>query len=487
MFNRGFTLSPEAADKLLKGKELPKEFYDINARQVVDNRDKVRYAEFVSIIRNYIEATVSEEKKAREEKNALTKGVRITNLDEIIAKGSGRVEVEKDGVIVEFVTFDIAIDPESDSGFKGAIKRRGVESNEIISDESDLELAEARIEKAIQNAKSLDDFSSKISTYTFDAATRQLVNQFVLDRLSGKTTQSFSEWRSGEGNAGSRTAMITHVQKKDPTKNKGIGFAAYLELGNRLAEKGITLISTPNGRHDNGTDLWNKLVNSGYATGNSKTGYSFIVKGATPAILETIAEEAEVVENATPLDITIENIQERLDSINTERELNAFELELLTQAETAHEAQWLASGLTLDLISKMIDEKEVSILSNVTIDNLHEKNIVTMFDTNLGDMIVVWKTDKTVALKPVGSMGDITLPLLVDKEDIKNKIKSKYSLQMTKNIVTASKEEKESSAENIKKQEKFVNNKEILAETQEEADRAAAEFRKNWIDALGCK
>lgn len=57
LFERGFVLSPENVEKLLKNKEVPNEFYDQNAKQVVNAADPIRFKEFSDIITNYIDVT----------------------------------------------------------------------------------------------------------------------------------------------------------------------------------------------------------------------------------------------------------------------------------------------------------------------------------------------------------------------------------------------------------------------------------------------
>lgn len=64
LFERGFVLSPDNVEKLLKNKQVPDEFYDQNAKQVVDRRDPFRFKEFDDIVTNYTEATKPEPTEA---------------------------------------------------------------------------------------------------------------------------------------------------------------------------------------------------------------------------------------------------------------------------------------------------------------------------------------------------------------------------------------------------------------------------------------
>jgi len=69
------------------------------------------------------------------------------------------------------------------------------------------------------------------------------------------------------------TAYITDIQigyDENAPRNKGYGLAAYIELGNKLAELGYTLESTQWDKHTSGISpqairVWEKLVEQGYA------------------------------------------------------------------------------------------------------------------------------------------------------------------------------------------------------------------------------
>jgi len=68
-------------------------------------------------------------------------------------------------------------------------------------------------------------------------------------------------------------AEVMFIRKKDPTQNKGIGVPIYIELGRRLAEKGIKLCSSK-AQYGPGHDLWLKLAQLGF-TEKTNGGFSF--------------------------------------------------------------------------------------------------------------------------------------------------------------------------------------------------------------------
>lgn len=72
------------------------------------------------------------------------------------------------------------------------------------------------------------------------------------------------------------TAEIANVEKKDRAANKGIGVEAYIELGNRLAEKGITLESVRQPQNIGGKHVWDQLLKLGFARKDGQGVYSFV-------------------------------------------------------------------------------------------------------------------------------------------------------------------------------------------------------------------
>lgn len=70
------------------------------------------------------------------------------------------------------------------------------------------------------------------------------------------------------------SAEVMFIRKKDRTQNKGIGVPIYIELGKKLAEKGIALYSSV-AQFGPGRDLWLKLSKSGFT---EKAGGGFVFK-----------------------------------------------------------------------------------------------------------------------------------------------------------------------------------------------------------------
>jgi hypothetical protein len=61
-----------------------------------------------------------------------------------------------------------------------------------------------------------------------------------------------------------RYATVGFIEKKNRTEDKGIGVPMYIELGKRLAEKGITL-SASGAQHGRGHAIWMNLAQLGFA------------------------------------------------------------------------------------------------------------------------------------------------------------------------------------------------------------------------------
>jgi hypothetical protein len=126
------------------------------------------------------------------------------------------------------------------------------------------------------------------------------------------------------------TAEVAYVKKRDRTSNKGIAYEAYIELGNRLAEQGITLQTPSGNKLTGGLDLWNRLVKEGYATGNNRTGYTFIGKSeGVDAITERVEQERLRLEDDLAVlngEINTEERRERLQN-----ELNSIRDEVMEE------------------------------------------------------------------------------------------------------------------------------------------------------------
>lgn len=78
-----------------------------------------------------------------------------------------------------------------------------------------------------------------------------------------------------------KTAEVVFIQKKDRTENKGIGLESYIELGERLKEKGITLQSLGQAQLIGGKNIWDTLVKNGLAKKIASGRYEYIGKTET--------------------------------------------------------------------------------------------------------------------------------------------------------------------------------------------------------------
>lgn len=61
LYDRGFVVDSKNLQELIDEGTIPSQFYDINAKQVVNQSDPIRYGQFQEIVSNYKEATTSEE------------------------------------------------------------------------------------------------------------------------------------------------------------------------------------------------------------------------------------------------------------------------------------------------------------------------------------------------------------------------------------------------------------------------------------------
>lgn len=78
----------------------------------------------------------------------------------------------------------------------------------------------------------------------------------------------------------SMTAEVNFIKKKKRTENKGIGERAYIELGKKLKEQGITLTSTQT-KLVGGHKVWEALEKKGYAKRVSSGMYEFVLPTET--------------------------------------------------------------------------------------------------------------------------------------------------------------------------------------------------------------
>lgn len=151
---------------------------------------------------------------------------------------------------------------------------------------NDSELASQKAARAEEDAKQLIDvrkrlgIEQEVNTEKFNISLPNLDDVISkgggqVEVFSNGNKVDFEEFAVGIDKDNNQ-AEVLFIRKKDPTQNKGIGVALYIELGKRLAEKGITLWSS-NAQYGPGRDLWLKLSKLGM-TERTNSGFKFLNK-----------------------------------------------------------------------------------------------------------------------------------------------------------------------------------------------------------------
>lgn len=157
-----------------------------------------------------------------------------------------------------------------------------IPSNQENDEESDRQ----KVARAEQEAKQLSDVRQRlgieqdINPEKFNISLPNLDDVILkgggqVEVFSNSKKVDFEEFAVGVDKDNNQ-AEVLFIRKKDPTQNKGIGVALYIELGKRLAEKGITLWSS-NAQYGPGRDLWLKLSKLGMAE-RTNSGFKFLNK-----------------------------------------------------------------------------------------------------------------------------------------------------------------------------------------------------------------
>lgn len=117
-----------------------------------------------------------------------------------------------------------------------------------------------------------------------------------------------------------KTAEVVFVQKKDRVANKGIGLESYIELGERLKEKGITLQSLGQPQLIGGRYVWDTLVKNGLAKRIATGSYEYTGKNETENKSKSPSElslsELKELPNRENFDETNKQALVELNSIN---------------------------------------------------------------------------------------------------------------------------------------------------------------------------
>lgn len=98
------------------------------------------------------------------------------------------------------------------------------------------------------------------------------------------------------------TAEVGNIKKANKTdSNRGVGYKSYIDLGNQLAKRGITLVSPQGSKLTDGLNLWNRLVSNGYAVRDGK-GFRFISKSNPVKQVQKISPTENMTEvNNSPV------------------------------------------------------------------------------------------------------------------------------------------------------------------------------------------
>jgi hypothetical protein len=203
---------------------------------------------------------------------------------------------------------------------------------------------------------------------------------------------------------------------------------------------------------------------------------------ATPSQEESKPEESTLLKTAPSITF---DFDKRLQAVTTGEELDNLENDLLEIIPQTSAVDRIKLGLTSKIVNDKIAAKRAVLSEAVTMDSLQPGNLVDMVDPEYGIMKVIRKTDDDVVLQKV---GDRNLKVIVKASNLRNTIKLKYSEKMIDgNKEAATQDELTKVAENAKKQDKFLENKDRQEELRKDALTRVNEIEKEFEELLGCK
>lgn len=446
LHTRGFVLSPDNAEKLLRDKEIPKQFYDINAKQVVDERDPIRYNDFVDIITNYVEATKPEKEIESIEINRDAEKA-LRDIWNNIGNNAGRSALE-DGWADSFEYLAQTI-PVGGEGY---------------------------------SAHGMGKSSFGTS----------LVDLFNLFR---------NGIDSSRGGGQLYTAPLV-------TKESGIGVGTGTAGGNAYADGAFVLVAKKGVDNiKNIEDIGGILVNSGLTDINADIIPQ--LKKALPGLIiesyknaknlveqlnnknenvviktdESVkSTESVIEENKIPLSV---DLVSKFDAVKTGEQLKALEDEMTELIAKTTLEERIAAGLNYKDIDSRLKAKAIELSEKITLDNLKVGDVLSGAGAYEGEnLIIIKKTKNDIVVR---NLLDKNSKITIEEDNLKISIKYKYSENMSTEKTKATSDETKNIKTNVSSQEKLLDNKELLGEILEEAYKDEKKFEEEFENELGCK
>lgn len=160
LFDRGFVVDSKNLEDLIEKGIIPKEFYDINAKQVVNESDPFRYSQFQEIVSNYREATESQE---------------VSQTENLVSEKA--TILENPNIVEENITESLA--PELDIDIVSKFETvKNEEQLENLEEEMTQLMAQTTLDQRNKLGITSDKIAAKI-----DEKRQELLSQVTFDNL----------------------------------------------------------------------------------------------------------------------------------------------------------------------------------------------------------------------------------------------------------------------------------------------------------------
>lgn len=442
---RGFVLSPDDTEKLLKDKTIPKEFYDINAKQIVDERNPVKYNELIDIVRNYVEVSKPEEEIEKVEINTDAEKV-LRDIWNKIGNTAGRSALE-DGWAESFEYLPQTIPV---GGEEYAAHGMG---------KSSFGTSLADLFNLFRNG--IDPSRGGGQLYTAPLVTKE----------SGIGVGT----GTAGGNAYADGAFIL-VAKKGKT-----GIKSIEDVGGILVNSGLTDINS---------NIVPELKKAfpGLVIDNYKNAKNFVeqLNDQSNTVIEVVEDKtnSENVVEETKSNLSVDLIS-KFNAVKTGEQLKALEDEMTELIAKTTLEERISAGLNSKDIDNRLKQKAVELNSNIIIENLKVGDVLSGAGVYNGEnLIIISKNNNEIKVRNIMDKNDTKT---IQDDDLKSVIKYKYSDNMSIEKTKATSDEINKSKENVNKQEKLIDNKELLEEILEEAYKDEKKFQEDFENELGCK